>query len=281
MRNALSLAIAALIGLTLNGPMATAEPLVQAPLVQAPLVQAQCGAFVVTGDPRSTSGANWTYRATDQGVFYALEGVLFMPIGTGPFPAVVISHGKGGTPRGYSARIARTMVGWGMVTIATMYTHAPDAEDQGNAPNGADGASLANVQRAHKARDLLNCVAGADLTRVAAHGHSMGAFVTGQLLGTYPGAYRAASHTAGGVSSTGAATKPAAAERIITPYQLHHGDQDQVVPLAMDQALNRILAGNGVPHELRIYPGYDHQLITDDPTMLARVRAWYQLHGVL
>jgi dienelactone hydrolase len=243
--------------------------------------QANCAAFVVSGNPRSSTGATWTYRSTDQGVRYALEGVLFVPNATGPFPAVVISHGKGGTPRGYSATIARTMAGWGLVAIGTMYTHAPDAEDLGNAPDGADGASAANVQRAHKARDLLSCVGGVDFARVAAHGHSMGAFVTGQLLGTYPNDFRAASHTAGGVSDGPNATKRAAAEHIVTPYQLHHGDADQVVALAQDQALDSILANSGTPHELHVYVGYDHQRITFDAAMLSRVRSWYQTHGVL
>lgn len=243
-------------------------------------IQANCNAFTVVGDPRTTNGANWTYRSTDAGLTYALEGVLFAPAGTGPFPAAVVSHGKGGTPRGYSARMARIMVGWGMVAIAPMYTHAPDAEDQGNLPDGPDGASAANVQRARKARELLACVGGVDLTRVAAHGNSMGAFLTGQLLGTYPNLFRAASHTAGGVG-TGAATKAAAAELITTPYQLHHGDADQTVPLAMDQALAAILAGNGVTHQLHVYPGVDHGGIAFDSTMLFRTRTWYRTHGVL
>jgi dienelactone hydrolase len=261
--------VATLLGLAL--PAAQAQP----------AVQANCAAFLVSGDPRTTTGANWTYRSIDQGVTYALEGVLFVPpTGSGPFPAVVVSHGKGGTPRAYSANVGRTMVTWGMVVIATMYTHAPDAEDQGNLPDGADGASSANVLRANKARDLLTCVAGVAMNRVAAHGHSMGAFVTGQVLGVHPTVFRAASHTAGGVSSTGAATKPAAAQQIVTPYQLHHGDADTVVPLALDRALDSILTGNGVAHELHVYAGLGHD-IGSNPTMLARVRAWYQTHGVL
>lgn len=271
-----------------------AVPCIALGLMAAPLVahasvappgavapQATCTAFVVTGNPRTTAGATWTYRSTDQGVRYTLEGVLFIPAGTGPFPAVVLSHGKGGTPRAYSANVARTMVGWGLVAIGTMYTHAPDAEDLGNEPDGPDGASPANVQRAMKARDLLNCVGGVNLARVAAHGHSMGAYVTGQVLGTHPSAFRAASHTAGGVSDGPNATKRAAAERIVTPYQLHHGDADQVVPIAFDRTLDAILTASGTPHELRVYAGYDHQQISADPTMFARVRTWYQTHGVL
>lgn len=252
-----------------------------AAVTASPAAQANCTAFRVTGNPVSTTGATWTYQSTDAGVRYALEGILFVPNGSGPFPAVLVSHGKGGMPRGYSANIARTMVGWGLVAIGTMYTHAPDAEDLGNAPDGPDGASTVNVQRANKTRELLACLGNVDMTRLAAHGHSMGAFVTGQLLGTHPSVFRAASHTAGGVSSGVNATKPAAAEQIITPYQLHHGDADQVVALAQDQTLDRILTENGIPHELRVYPGYDHQRITFDATMLSRVRTWYQTYGVL
>jgi dienelactone hydrolase len=242
---------------------------------------ANCGSLVVSGNPSSTTGATWTYRSTDLGVRYVMEGILFAPAGSGPVPAVVVSHGKGGTPRGYSATIARTMVGWGMVVFGPMYTHAPDAEDLGNAPDGPDGASPANVQRARKAYELLSCIARVDVSRAAAHGHSMGAFVTGQLLGTHPSLFRAASHTAGGVSDGPNATKRAAAEQIVTPYQLHHGDQDQVVALAQDRTLDQILTARGTVHELHVYPGYDHQRITFDSTMLGRVRSWYQAHGVL
>ena len=243
---------------------------------------ANCSAFVVSGNPRGVNGANWTYRSTDQGVLYSMEGVLFVPSTAAPYPAVVVSHGKGGTPRGYSSNIARTMVTWGMVAIGPMYTHAPDADDAGNAPNGADGASTANVQRAHKARELLACVSGVDTARVAAHGHSMGAFVTGQILGTHTGDFRAASHTAGGVSATGPnATKPAAAQQIVTPYQLHHGDADQVVNIGLDRELDRILTANGVTHQFHVYAGFDHAQIAFNATMLSRVRSWYSTHGVL
>jgi dienelactone hydrolase len=242
-----------------------------------------CSRFVVSGNPQSAAGATWTYHSTDFGVAYALEGILFVPSVAGPFPGVVVSHGKNGTPYAYSAGVAPVMVGWGMVVIGTMYTHAPDAQDAGNLPDGPDGASDANVARAIKTRDLLACVGGVDLNYVAAHGHSMGAFVTGQLLGRHPGAFRAASHTAGGVSQGPNATTPAAAQAIRTPYQLHHSAADTTVPLILGQTLAQILAGNQVPHALFVaeYPGYTHAQIAHDPAMLERVRGWYQAYGVL
>lgn len=242
-----------------------------------------CPAFLVSGDPTSGNGADWTYDSVDDGVHYVMEGILFAPAGAGPFPAVVVSHGKMGTPRGYSAGVARTMVGWGLVVIGPMYTHAPDAEDAGHLPDGGDGASDANVLRAHKAKDLLGCLGTVDLSRLAAHGHSMGAFVTGQLIGTYPGEFRAASHSAGGVSQGPNATRPATAAAIATPYEIHHAITDEVVNFAFDVALEDILARHPVEHRLvsRPYAGLTHEGLSQDPDMLERVRRWYMRHGVL
>jgi dienelactone hydrolase len=241
----------------------------------------RCAAFIVSGDPAAANGANWTYTSTDDGVAYSLTGRLFTPAATGPFAGVLVSHGMGGNAAGYSANVARMMREWGMVAIATNYTHAGGGQGTG-LPDGDVGASDANVLRAMKARNLLGCVASVDMQRLAAHGHSMGAFVTGQLLGTHPDVFRAASHTAGGASSSGPnATRTSVAVNIRTPYLLHHGDNDTVVHIALDQELDRILAASGVPHALVTWPGYTHEQIALDAGMLDQVRAWYQLHGVL
>jgi len=206
-----------------------------------------------------------------------------VPAGDGPFPGVVLSHGAGGLPSHYAAALAPTMVGWGLAAIATRYTHAadPDLRNAMLSPAGADGASEANVSRAHKARSLLSCVRGVDLERVAAHGHSMGAFVTGELMGTYPADFRAASQTAGGISPGPNATREATAMLIRTSYQIHHGDADRVVGIGLAERLDAILTANGVAHEFHRYAGYTHEQIAMDPMMLDRVRDWYRRHGVL
>lgn len=241
-----------------------------------------CTRFQVSGDATGTSGGTWSYSSTDDGVTYSLSGTLFAPVGSGPFPAVVISHGAGGNASEYSASIARVMRDWGMVAIATNYTHAGGVSSAALLPAGGDGASDANVQRAHKTRNLSGCLPSVDMRRLAAHGHSMGAFVTGQLLGTWPEDFRAASHTAGGMNENGPnATRAAVAAHIRTPYQIHHGDADTIVSLSLDQDLDRLLTTANVPHALITYPGYTHAQIALDATMLERVRAWYRLQGVL
>jgi predicted esterase len=138
------------------------------------------------------------------------------------------------------------------------------------------------VARARKTRELLSCVDGADLARVAAHGHSMGAFVTGQLLGSFPDDFLVASHSAGGANDTGPnATRASVAALIRTPYQLHHGDADTVVDIGLDRALAGILNASGTVHQLVEYPGYTHEQIALDPAMLSRVREWYRAYGLL
>jgi dienelactone hydrolase len=246
---------------------------------------AVAAALRVTGDPASAAGATWTYRATSGGVPYDLQGILRKPAGPGPFPAVIVSHGAGGNAASYASAVAREMVRWGLVVIATNYTHA------GGVPLGAPGtaaepgASRANVLRAQKLLELLRALGYVDMGRVAAHGHSMGAFVTAALVGASPGAFRVASHTAGGVRPAGgpgdaAAPVDSQVAGVRAPYQLHHGDADAVVALALDQRLAAALAARGVEHELVVYPGASHADVAQSPVVLERVRAWYAGHGM-
>jgi dienelactone hydrolase len=240
-------------------------------------------AFTLHGDPVSSQGATWTYAGTVDGVAYDLQGILFRPQGAGPFPAVILSHGASGSANGYARGLAVEMVRWGLVGIATNYTHA------GGVPIGTpgtvldSGASQANVRRAHAAYEILRGLGYVDMRRVAAHGHSMGAFVTTALLAAYPDDFRVASHSAGGVrpnSVPGPAPSDSQGMSVRTPYQLHHGDADDVVPIESDRRLSNLLQGSGVPHELFEYPGAAHNAVSTNSTVLARIRAWYSTHGL-
>ena len=78
-----------------------------------------------------------------------------------------------------------------------------------------------------------------------------------------------------------AATTRAQAAGIRVPYQMHHGDIDNTVPLSHDQRLDSILAAHRVTRDLRTYTGFDHGDIPLDAVMLGRVKTWYAAHGVL
>lgn len=239
--------------------------------------------LTLQGNPESGQGATWTYVGLSDGVFVDLQGILFKPSGPGPFPAVVISHGNGGSANGYSRALATDMVQWGLVCIATNYTHA------GGVPLGAPGtsselgASEANVRRARAASEILRTLGYVDMSRVAAHGHSMGAFVTAAVVAAHPFEFRVASHTAGGATPdtvSGAAPSESLVRAIRAPYQLHHGSADTVVPLVMDERLASIFEQTGVVFELHVYAGAGHNDVSRSAQVLDRVRAWYASHGL-
>jgi dienelactone hydrolase len=244
--------------------------------------------FTLIGSPSSSDGATWTYRIQEAGISYDLQGILLAPSGSGPFPAAIISHGNSSSVAGYSRTIARVMVGWGLVCIATNYTHA------GGVPVGLPGtssdigASTANVQRARKLVDILRGLGLVDANRIALHGHSLGAFVNEATAGAYPNLFRAASHTAGGIRPDfvpdlipGLAPSEAQIAGIRAPYQMHHGDRDLVVPVIADQLFDAALRARGVTRELLIYPGASHDDVRFDSVVLDRVRAWYRSNGVI
>jgi dienelactone hydrolase len=250
----------------------------------SPSSPAPGAAIVLQGDPESALGATWTYRGSLDGVMFDLQGILLKPTGAGPFAAVIISHGAGGNAGALPRTLAIEMRRWGLVGIATNYTHSAGVPIGAPGTANDPGASEANILRAHAVREILRTLSYVDQGRVAAHGHSMGAFVTTALVAAYPNEFRVASHTAGGIKFPGIIIGPAPSEAqaraIRIPYQLHHGDQDEVVPIAQDQRLDTILQANGVAREFHVYPGADHNDVATSPTVLTRIRTWYSAYQV-
>jgi len=240
-------------------------------------------ALIIDGDPESATGATWTLSGTLDGSSVDLQGILLKPRGRGPFPAVVLSHPAGGSAKSYGRELGAVMRTWGLVSIATNYTHARGVPMGIPGTLLEQGASPANVFRAHAAVTILGRLGYVDVRRVAAHGHSMGAFVTTAFVAEYPGDVRVASHTAGGVLPDvlhlRGVPAPSAAEarRIKTPYQWHHGLRDFAVPFLFDQRFDALLDG---PHEGHLYPRLGHGQVADNPEVLARIRSWYAAHGL-
>lgn len=240
--------------------------------------------FVVSGSPESSSGATWSFRGTVNGVVYDLTGVLYKPTGSGPFAAVVLSHGSDGSAAFLSSLLAPTMVQWGLVCIAVNYTHAVGVPAGQPGTSADNGASLANIERAHMTHELLRRLGYVDMARVAHHGHSLGAYVGVATIASYPGDYRVASHTGGGVRPSqiliGPAPTVAEAATLTVPYQMHHGDADSEVPLSYDQRLDSVLTSTNVEHQLIVYPGAGHLDVRSSPATLAAIHDWYSQHGM-
>jgi dienelactone hydrolase len=196
---------------------------------------------------------------------------------------VVLSHGSGGNARFIANEVGRTMVTWGFVCMAVDYTHAADVPRGAPGNPSETGASRANVMRAHMTRELLRRLPYVDNNHVAAHGHSLGAYLQVAWLAEFPHDVEVASHTGGGVRPAQSRIAPAPtieeAARITIPYQLHHGSADETVPLSWDERLANVLRQHGVENALYVYDG-GHLAPRSNPLMFERVRAWYSMHGV-
>jgi len=138
-----------------------------------------------------------------------------------------------------------------------------------------------NILRAHQCRNILTSLCCVDTTRIAAHGFSMGAFVTCGLVGTYPAQFKAASQAGGGIGSSLTSTQLRQLNNMTVPYQIHHGVKDTIIPFTNAQRLDSLLTVRGIRHQLCIYPTYGHMELMLDSLMLGTIKAWFIDNRVL
>jgi dienelactone hydrolase len=227
------------------------------------------------------TGESWSYDPADGGP--VISGILSKPPGAGPFPAVLISHGKGGTAGGFALPKARVMTNWSLVCIGPNYTHA----GSGSSPE-QEGWSPENSRRADACLTILESLGYVDLSRVAVYGNSMGAFVSAGFCGAMTNRIRAAAITAGGSSGTANTNVASPAihevQGIVAPFLLLHGTTDATVPPAQSANLQFILNSNGVPNNRILFEGMGHDLHSNTATsntVLAFIRDWFVQWGVL
>jgi dienelactone hydrolase len=226
------------------------------------------------------TGNTFTYNAPDGQV----TGIIRIPAGNGPFPAVLISHGKGGSASGFSLQHANVLVNWGFICIGPNYTHAGTTVN----PPDNEGYCPENSRRARRCLEVLADIPGVDMSRLALFGHSMGSFITCGLAGEIPSQIKAACISAGGTtgsSDTGFAS-PAIQEvqGITAPFLMFHGTADTTVLPVQSSNLQGILDGKGVPSKRLLYRGINHDIINTSVKQAdihAIMRAWFTQHGVL
>lgn len=216
----------------------------------------------------SQNNEYWSYRDGN----WNIHGILVKPKGPGPFPAIIVSHGKGGTAETFAHTKADEFAKWGMVTIAVDYTHSLSSTD-----TSGDGYSKENIRRALKCLDILRDQPYVDGNRVAAYGNSMGAFLTIGLAAEPKAKLKAAIITAGGLSAKEGYPAPTAevAKKIRVPFLILHGEADTTVPVDRSERLKVVLDENKVENERKTYPGIGHELHrAEEKDVYAQIKAW-------
>lgn len=222
-------------------------------------------------------GNNWAYVTPGR----TNTGILLKPSGPGPFAAILISHGKGGTVSGFTLPKAQVMTNWGFVCIGPEYTHAA-----GSTVTNLDGASAENIARARECLTILQSLAYVDTNRIAAYGNSMGAFVTVALAAAETQRVASAAITAGGcITQTGyAAPSTGIAAQVVAPFLMLHGAEDTTVDPGASLLLQQVLDARSVTNRRILFEGIDHGLHNNTNTAQTcnnLLREWFLRQGPL
>jgi dienelactone hydrolase len=236
----------------------------------------------------SLSGTNFTYADAQR----TFTGIMLKPSGNGPFPAVVIQHGAGGTANGYSLQKANEMMPWGLVCIGPTLTHAAGGET-----NPANmGFCSENLERARACLNILCSLSYVDTNRLAIFGHSMGAFATIGDASALAPRLRGCAISSGGVIPDSAGTNNAAptvsqAAGVKAPFLMFACDADPVVPPMRSQLFQQQLNSNAVPNLRILYssnsipnPTNWHNIHQDpaiNADILTNTFQWFRSYGVL
>jgi dipeptidyl aminopeptidase/acylaminoacyl peptidase len=74
----------------------------------------------------------------------------------------------------------------------------------------------------------------------------------------------------------------AKSEKIVTPFLMLHGGADAVVRPSQSALLKDVLDKNRVPNERHVFDGEGHPIDQSKRgEVFARIRAWFEQHGVL
>ena len=201
-------------------------------------------------DPRiKASYVNYPSPGGNSGT---MRGYLVQPVGTGPFPAVVVIHeNRGLNP--YIEDVARRAAVDGFLAFAPDGLFPvggyPGNDDdgrtlQGNLDQGKLRADLLNGAHFVKAHKLSN-------GKLGATGFCFGGGVVNWLAATMGADLQA------GVPYYGAAADTASVARIKSPLLIQYAENDERIN-AMWPAYEGALKAAGVSHQAYFYPGTQH-----------------------
>lgn len=238
----------------------------------------------------------WNYNeATDEFSYSdsqgSITGVFVRPSGAGPFPAVIINHGQGGTPGGYSRERANEFVQWGLVCIGPELTHVSGGDTSG----AGSGNSPENVARGQTCLRALAYLGYVDMSRVAIWGHSKGAYASIGQAAAMGSSIKAAGISAGGctIGGNGANQAPptdAEANPVAALFLLFHGTVDPAVSPQFSLNFKGVLDAHAVANDRITFdtsaltPDFQHNLHKTPSflaDMLIEFQAWLTTHGVL
>lgn len=237
-----------------------------------------------------------------------ISGILDVPRGKGPFPALVLAHGYIDPEIYVNGQGLMREQDWlaraGYVVLHTDYrNHAASSNDPGSERRMRLGYTVDTINAVHALRAAGRVPV--DRERIGLLGRSMGGGVVYNVLATQPGLVDAAVAYAPVSSRTAdnfnrwirddpgrdalsdfilrtygeprdnprfwrEVSPRTYFDRITEPLLIHHGTADESCPIRWSRTSQRLLEQAGVDSRLLVYPGEPHAFIADWPLSMRR-----------
>jgi dienelactone hydrolase len=185
----------------------------------------------------------FTYKYSDE---KEIKGLLARPSGKGPFPTIVLNHGKGGSAQAIGNSIGSQFIKKGYAYIAC------DLE-----PGIKD-----NIERISMSIRILESLQYVDSKKLSMLGISMGAFATLAAC-CETDKIKAAAVVAGGLRDSGGYDFSSGIQKIGAAVIIIHGADDKIVKPELAQNLKDALDKNGKTSAIKIFDGVGHSVIKD------------------
>ena len=243
----------------------------------SPALQAASPPVVLSGTltltTRTDAGAGneaWDITYAETGTT-TITGVIHKPLGIGPFPGVVTSHGKGGNAAGFGIEKGST---WfapnGYMSIAVDYTHAGElscreetSQCGGSAENVRRGNRAFQILRSQNLINLIGDVVNRDYLML--YGNSLGALTTLELAEDLGSKVRAVAISAGGVYVDGVfaymtPSGTAGVNNVLAPTMHMHGRLDGVIPPQQQEDMSNAFDLYDKVHQQVWFPDGGHNI---------------------
>ena len=294
-----------------NGPAASPTPHpVSLPSLRAKPLD---GGDFKLGKVLSANEAYTRYSITYRSGELKISGIMNVPNGKGPYPLLLLNHGYI-DPAVYTngrglKREQDYLVREGYVVLHSDYRNHAGSDRE---PDPEQRFRMGYVE------DVMNAIAAVraanlsfvDATRVGMLGHSMGGGVTLQLMAAKPDLIAAAvlfAPVSGDVRDNferWTTARPSTTAKIIaaygqpqdnpafwdnmspltyvneflTPVQIHHGTDDDDVPLEWSDRLYTRLQAAGKESQFFVYRGEPHEFINAWPAVMRRTTQFFDTH---